>query len=148
MVDGVSVAAGEFLVEAGVDVALEGEHVGGGEFVLAGEPLPDAFVAIGRGPLEGELVGVAVGGDAGVGGGEDAVDRVFGAGHLVEGHEALPLVGAGGDGDGGDASVANGNEADGLIADVALVVGVDHVERWAPPAAEDVAELGPVRCAR
>ena len=50
---------------------------------FAGEPFPDAFVAIGCGPFEGELVGIAVGSDASVSGGEDSVDRVFGAGHLV-----------------------------------------------------------------
>ena len=87
VVDGVGEALGDDVVEVGVDVGLEGEHVGGGEVVAGGggfgEDLPDALVAVGCGPVEGDGEGVVVGGDAGVGGGEDAVGwdrRTGGAG--------------------------------------------------------------------
>ncbi len=96
MVDGVGETLGDDVVGVGVDVGLEGEHVGWGEFVLGlglvGEDLPDALVAVGGAPVEGDGEGVVVGGDAVVGGGEDAVGRIDGLGELVEGDGGDPLL--------------------------------------------------------
>ena len=102
VVDGVGEALGDDMVEVGVDVGLQGEHVGGGEMVARAEELPDALVAVGRSPVEGDGVGIVVGGDAGVGGGENAAGGIEGLGELVEGDVAGPVVGGvervGGDG--------------------------------------------------
>ena len=57
-----------------------------------GEGLPDALVAVGGGPVEGDGVGEVVGGGAGVGGGEDAAGGVEDLGELVEGDVAVPLA--------------------------------------------------------
>ena len=42
-----------------VDVALDGEHIGGAEALAAGEQLPDTLVAVGVGPVIGDGEGVA-----------------------------------------------------------------------------------------
>ena len=157
VVDGVGEPLGDDVVDVGVDIGLEREHVGGGKAVLGGESfvdedLPDALVAVGRGPVERDGVGIVVGGDAGVGCGENAVGRVEGLGKLVEGNVAGPLLrgvervgGDGTDGGGLGEAAANGNSADGVIADVALVIGKDHVLRRAAPVEEGCVKAGPVR---
>ena len=151
MVDGVGEALGDDVVEVGVDVGLEGEHVGGGEVVSGGEDLPDALVAVGGGPVEGDGEGVVVGCDAGVGGGEDAVGWVEGLRELVEGDVAGPVLGGvegvdgdGADGTGLDEAAAEGDFAYGVVADVALVVGVDDVLGGASEGGEGGEEAGPV----
>ena len=115
------------------------------------ENLPDALVAVGRGPVEGDGVRVVVGGDAGVGGGEDAAGGIEGLGKLVEGDVADPFVGGvegvGGDGaEGGGLgdAAADGDLADGVVADVAVVVGVDDVLGGAAEGGEGGDEGGPV----
>ncbi len=67
---------------------------------------PDALVAVGRGPVEGDGVGIAVGGDAGVGGGKDSVGRIEGLGELYEGDVAGPVIVAGDGVDGNGAEWA------------------------------------------
>ncbi len=156
VVDGVGETLGDDVIDVGVDVGLEGEHVGGGELVfggggLVGEDFPDALVAIGGAPVEGDGEGVVVGGDAVVGGGEDAVGGIDGLGEFVVGDGADPLLrgveGVGGDGaDGagvGDAA-ADGDAADGVVADVTLVVGVDEVLCGAAEGGEGGDEAGAV----
>ena len=152
VVDGVGEALGDDVVEVGVDVGLEGEHVGGGEVVRwEAEDLPDALVAVGCAPVEGDGEGVVVGGDAGVGCGEDAVGWIEGLGELVEGDVAGPVLGGvegvdgdGADGTGLDEAAAEGDFADGVVADVALVVGVDDVLGGAAEGGEGGEEAGPV----
>src|ERR1700677_447593 len=118
--------------------------------LFAGEDLPDAFVAVGRGPVKGDGVEVVVGSDAGVGGGEDAVGWVEGLGKLIEWDVADPLLGGvervGGDGaDGGGMGevAADGDFTDGVIADVALVVSEDEVLRRTAPVGECRVKVGP-----
>ena len=155
MVDGVGEAVGDDLVDVGVDVGLEVEHVCWGELLAGGEDLPDALVAVGVCPVEGDGVGVSVGGDAGVGGGEDAVGGIEGLGELVEGDVSGPVLGGvdAADGDGADGAGCGGAElgaategdfTEGVVADVALVVGVDEVLGRAAPVGEGGAEGGPV----
>jgi hypothetical protein len=72
VVDGVSEALGDDVIEIGVDVGLESEHVGGSELIFCserffGENFPDALVAVGRAPVERDGIGVVVRGDAIVG---------------------------------------------------------------------------------
>ncbi len=154
VVDGVGETLGDDVVEVGVDVGLEGEHVGGGELVFSGdgffgEDLPDALIAIGRTPVEGDGVGVVVGGDAVVGGGEDAVGWVGNLRELVVGDGADPVLGGvegvggdGADGAGGHDAAAKRDVADGVVADVALVVGVDEILRRAAEGGEGGDEAG------
>ncbi len=51
VVDGVGETLGDDVVGVGVDVGLEGEHVGGSEFIfglaLVGEDPPNALIAVG-----------------------------------------------------------------------------------------------------
>ena len=151
MIDGVGEALGDDVVEVGVNVGLEAEHVGGGEVLGRGEDLPDALVAVGIGPVGGDGEGVVVGSDAVVGGGEDAAGRVEDVGELVEGDVAGPLTAGSecADGNltwsrGGEEAAADRDAADGVVGDVALVVGVDEVLRGASPAGEGGGEAGPV----
>ena len=151
VVDGVGEALGDDVVEVRVDVRLEGEHVGGGEVVAGGENLPDAFVAVGGAPVKGDGEGVVVRRDAGVGCGEDTVRWVEGLRKLVEGDVACPVLGGvkGVDGDwadgtGLDEAAAEGDFAYGMVADVALVVGVDDVLGGAAEGGEGGEEAGPV----
>jgi hypothetical protein len=70
--------------------------------VVAGEEnLPDALVAVGGGPVLRDGVRVAVGGDAGVGGSDDAVGGIEGLWEKDEGDVAGPVV-VTGDGINGD----------------------------------------------
>ena len=154
VVDGIGEALGDEVIDVGVDVGLELEHVGRGEVLGGCEDLPDALVAIGIGPVEGDGVGVAFGGDSVVGGGEDSVGRVEDAGELVEGDVAGPgLCGVDtADGDGAeragcDDAAAEGDLADRVVADVTLVIGVDDILGGASPVGEGSAEGGPVVCA-
>ncbi len=118
---------------------------------FVGEDLPDALVAVGCGPVEGDGVGVVVGCDAGVGGGEDAVGRIDDLGEAIVGDRANPLLrgvesvgGDGTDGAGSHDAAAEGDAADGVIADVALVVGVDEVLCGAAEGGEGGDETGSV----
>ena len=87
-------------------------------------------------------IAVAVERDARVGGGEHAVRRVERLGKLVEGDVAGPLmrrgIGRGGVGGNGRERAgivgvaAKRDAADGVVADVALVVGVHQVLRGSP----------------
>ena len=156
VIDGVGETLGYDVIEVGVDIGLEGQHVGGGEVVvggegLGGEDLPDALVAVGRLPVEGDGEGVAVGRDAGVGRGEDAAGGIECLGHLVEGDVAGPLLrgvervdGDGADGAGLGEASADGDLAYGVVADVALIVGVDEVLCGAAKCGEGSVEAGPV----
>ena len=151
VVDGVGEALGDDMVEVGVDVGLEGEHVGGGEVLTSGENLPDALVAVGCGPVEGDREWVVVGRDAGVGGGEDSGGRIEGLRELVEGDVAGPLLSrvesVGGDGaEWGrlDEAAAKGDLADGVVADVPLIVGVHEVLGGTAEGGEGGGEGGPV----
>ncbi len=92
VVESVGEALREDVIEVGVDVGLEGEHVGGGESGAMAEETPDALVAVGRGPVQGEGVAVVVGCGAGVGGGDDAAGGVEDLWELVEGDVAGPLA--------------------------------------------------------
>lgn len=119
------------------DVGLDAEHVLRGEAGAVGEEPPNAFVAVGVGPVEGDGEGIGVGGDAGVCGGEETAGRIDGGGKLVEGDGRGPFVGgsvgAGAvGGDGGERrrkqdGAAEGNAADGMVDDVAGVVGGEEV---------------------
>src|ERR1700722_9201737 len=112
VVDRVCEALGYDVVEVGVDVGLEREHVRGSELVFGGdgfgrEFLPDALVAIGRAPVESQGIGVVIGCDAVVGSGQDAIGRIDDLGELVVGDGADPVlrdvesIGGGGGGGGG-----------------------------------------------
>ncbi len=156
VIDGVGEALGERVIDVGVDVGLELEHVGRGEVFGGGETLPDALVAVGVTPVEGDGEGIEFGGDAGVGGGEDAAGWVVDLGEQLEGDIASPLAigveAAGGDGTErrgkelarGLRGAADGDPAEGVIADVTLIVGVDHVLGGAAPGGEGGDEGGPV----
>lgn len=152
VVDRVGEALGDDVVDVGVDVGLEREHVGRCEAGAAGKLLPDALVAVGVAPVEGDREGVSVGGDAGVGGGEDAAGGVEGLRELVVGDAAGPLVGGGvrsggvswdgAEGGGLGEAAANGDAAQGVVADRAMVVGVDEVLRGAAEGGERADEGG------
>ncbi len=64
VVDGVSQTLRDIVVGVGVDVGLERQHIRCGEVIAIQEQLPDALVAVGCGPVEGDAVGVVVGRDA------------------------------------------------------------------------------------
>ena len=119
VVEGVGDALGKDVVEVGVDVGLDVEHVFGLEVGGAGEDVPEALVTVGGGPVEGDGVGVVVGDDAGVGGGDDAAGGVGDLGELVVGDVAGPLVGRGGDEwDGAQGAAALGLKGGGGGLDV------------------------------
>ena len=114
-----------------------------------GEEFPDALVAIGGAPVEGDGVGVVVGGDAVVCGGEEAVGWIDDLGELVVGDGAGPLLGGvecvGGDwadGAGVGEATADGDCSDGVVADVSVVVGVDEVLSGASEGGESLNERG------
>jgi hypothetical protein len=156
VVDGVGETLGDDAIEVGVDVGLESEHIGWGEFVFGGdgfvgEDLPDTLIAVGGAPVESDGIGVVVGRDTVVGGGEDAVGRVDGLGEAVVGNGADPLLrsiesvgGNGADGVGSHDAAAEGDVADGVVADVALVVGIDEVLCGATEGGEGGDEAGAV----
>ena len=144
VIDSVGEALRQFVIQLGVDIGLQREHVGAGHLFVAGEPLPDALVAVGRGPFERERRGVVVRGDARVGGGKDATRGVERGGQGCEGDHALPLVCAVRDGHAHQSAGTLRDVSDRLIADVALIVCVDHVERGRPPLAHGSLELLPV----
>ncbi len=151
VVDGVGEALRNDVIEVGVDVVLESEHVGGGKVVARAKNLPDALVAVRGGPIEGDGKGVVLGRDAGVCGGQDAVGWIEGLGKLVEGDIGGPVLsgveavdGDGADGAGLDETAAEGNLAYGVVADVALIVGVDDILGGASEGGEGGGEAGPV----
>ncbi len=92
VVDGVGKAMAQLLIHFAVNVGLHGEHIGGGKPVAAFEGFVDAFDAVGLDPFERKPVGRRGGGDTGVGGGQKTGGRIDGAGHRIEGDEALPLM--------------------------------------------------------
>ena len=97
VVEGVGEALREDVVEVGVDIELNGEHVSRGEAGALCEGTPDTLVAVGCGPIERDGEVVVVGGGAGVCGCDDASGRVEDLRELIEGNVAGPLVRGGGD---------------------------------------------------
>ena len=154
VIDGVGQPLGDDVIEVGVYVGLQRKHVGWGELIFGGsgfvcEDLPYTLIAIGRGPVEGDGVGVVVGCDARVGGGEDAVQGIRDLGEAVVWDGANPLLrgveGIGGNGTDGAWShyaAAERDCADGVVTDMALVVGVDEVLRWAAVGGEGGDQIG------
>ncbi len=140
--------SGEVVGEAGVDVGLETEGIGGGPFldIRAIKAIGDLAGAVGRGEISGDDVfivsreGVLVGGEDTAGGG------IVEAGEFSEGDEAYPIELAGGsfDGDVAGAIAADGELASDLEADVAGEVGVDKVAGGGGEEFEGGAEFGPV----
>ncbi len=147
VVDAVCQALRDLLVHLGVDVGLKCQHIRRGELSLAAEPVPDALVAVGRGPVKRELVGVAVGRHPRVGGRDDAALRIERGRQRFKWDGAGPLAGrvAGRDGHGLQAAGADRDESDGLVAGMARVVGIDDIERGCPPGGKRRAKARPVR---
>ena len=89
----------------------------------------DARRSPGSFPFHADRVRIIIGRDSSVGGGDDSRGRIVDAGKLVEGNVAGPLVGVvcAADGQAAVSGGANWNFARGVIADVAIHVGVHHV---------------------
>ena len=145
---GLDHVGGEVVGEAGVDVGLEADGIGGGPFFNFGtvEAIGDLAGAVRGGEISGDTVFI-VGGEGVLVGGEDAAGGgIVEAGEFSEGDEAFPIELAGGafDGDVARAIAANRQLAGDLEADVAVGVGVDEVAGGAGEEFEGGPEFGPI----
>src|SRR5215471_819422 len=127
---------GDEFVEAGVDVLLHGEELVGAPSLARGEEIADLHEAVmGR---EVAVYRVRIIGGEGilVGCDDQAGRRIEGGGQLVEGNEAIPIVGAGPAfyGNVARVSAALREFPGGMIPDVAVDIGVNEVGTWAEEA--------------
>ena len=104
----------------------------------------DAVDAIGRSPFEADVVRIVIGNHFVVGGGDESVLRIEGVRQLRRRDEPCPFVAAV-SGNGQQAGpVAHRRESDGVLADVAGIVGIDHIFRRNLPARHCRLELIPI----
>ncbi len=140
--------SGEVMGEAGVDVGLEANGIGGGPFFDLGavEAIGDLAGAVRGGEIAGDDV-LVVGGEGILIRGEDAArGGIVEAGEVSEGDEAMPIELARGafNGDVSGAIATDGELACYLQADVAVGVRVNEVAGGTGEGFEGSAELGPV----
>ena len=145
MVNRIRKSVTQLLIHLAVNIGLDRQQVFGRELLAALERLVNPLGPVGVAPLQRQRVRRILGGYARVGRGQKPRRRIHRAGHCVERNVPVPIVIRIRNGHALQSPRTHRNPAHGMIRNVPLVVGVDHVQRRKGPDLQSRGKLIPAR---